>query len=380
MVKIPDYVLPGDIVESLGHNNFVDVLRDITQRLTLLESGGAVGNGVAITSLAPAGDLRVGQEVTIFGRNFGFSIGAHRVFFDSSRVKVFKTGSTDEKLIIEIPEVSGVTESGTSVTLTAANFTSSDSRLVTLRPVKLNQQGNVALSFLNVTPTTITVGSKPKFKYQLDAPVMLPQLVTIEPTVSIASLQGSIKVLDASDQELAGRQLTLQPGQSTQISVQLEAIPPGTTQFALDVKVTGSGIAGSEDNRNFPLNAVIDTDQGVPIFTPNVSSPPGALQGNTLSVAAGATVTVQFRAEFTGNDTRTYDVLAPTASGWTIVRSQSFQFSTPATYLISGPDTKFPAFDVTPTAGATSPINVEFTLQRQGSTKKKTVQLTLTKT
>lgn len=380
MVKIPDHVLPGDIVESLGFNGVVDALQDLSQRLATLESGGVVGNGVAITSLAPAGDLRVGQEVTIFGRNFGFSIGAHRVFFDSARVKVFKTGSTDEKLIIEIPEVSGVTESGTSVTLTAANFSSSDSRLVTLRPVKLNQQGNVALSFLNVTPTTITVGSKPKFKYQLDAPVMLPQLVTIEPTVSIASLQGSIKVLDASDQELAGRQLMLQPGQSTQISVQLEAIPGGTTQFALDVKATGSGIAGSEDNRNFPLNAVIDTDQGVPIFTPNVSAPPGALQGSNLSVAAGATVTVQFRAEFTGNDTRTYDVVAPTASGWTIVRSTSFQFSTPATYPISGPDTKFPAFDVTPTAGAASPINVEFTLQRQGSTKKKTVQLTLTKT
>jgi hypothetical protein len=380
MLKIPDHVQPGDIVKSDGFNGVVDVLQDMSQRLTLLESGGTTGNGVAITSLAPAGDLRVGQEVTIFGRNFGFSIGAQRVYFNNSRVKVFKTGSTDERLIIEIPEVAGVTESGTSVTLTAANFTSSDSRQVTVKPVHLNQQGNVALSFLSVVPTTITVGSKPKFKYQLDAPVMLPQLITIEPKVSITSLQGSIKVLDASDQELGGRQLTLQPGQSTQISVQLEAIPSGTTQLTLDVKVAGSGIAGSEDNRNFPLNAVIDTDQGVPIFTPNASAPPQALQGNTLSVPAGGKVTVQFRAEFTGTDPRTYDVVEPTAAGWTIVRSQSFQFSTPATYTISGADNKFPAFDVTPTAGATSPINVEFTLKRQSSTKKKTVQLTLTKT
>ena len=125
MANIPNHVEPGDIVKSVEFNGIVDVLQDLTVRVLALESGGASGGGVAIFSVAPEGDLRVGQEVTIFGRNFGYSIGAQRVFFNSVRVTIFKTGSSDEKLIIEIPDVPGVSESGTPVTLSATNFTSS---------------------------------------------------------------------------------------------------------------------------------------------------------------------------------------------------------------------------------------------------------------
>ena len=378
-IPIPDHVDVGEIIKSADFNIVLDVLQDLTSRVESLETGGAVGGGVVITSIAPAGDLRVGQEITIYGRNFGYSIGAQRVFFDSVRATIFKTGSSDEKLIIEIPNVPGVSESGTSVEMTVANFTSSASKTVTVKPVQLAQQGNVALSFLNVAPSTITIGSKPKFKYQLEAPVMLPQLVNIDVTVSIGSLQSSLKILDASDQELQGKQLTLQPGDKTQFSVQLDSIPGGTVKFNLDVKTTGSGIAGSEDKRDFTIGALVDVDDEVTTFTPNLSSPSGALQGSTLSVPSGGTVTVQFRAEFSGNDTRTYDVLEPTASNWTIKRSSSFQFSTPSTYTISGPDQKFPAYDVKAETGA-SGTTVEFTLQRESSTKKKTIQLSLVKT
>jgi hypothetical protein len=379
MADIPNHVDPGDIIKSIDFNGVVDVLQDLTNRVALLEDSGTVGGGVKITSIAPSGDLRVGDEVTLFGRNFGYSIGAQRVYFNSARVTIFKTGSNDEKLIIQIPPVTGVSESGTPVTLTASNFSSSDSRQVTLKPEVLNQQGNITLSFLSVAPTTIAIGSKPKFKYQIEAPVMLPQVVTIQPTVSITALQSSIKVLDASDQELTSKQLTLQPGDKTQISVQLDSIPGGTTQFTLDVKANGSGIAGSEDNRPFTVGVLVDVDEGVPTFTPNLSSPAGALQGSTLSVPAGGTVTVQFRAEFSGVDARVYDVVEPTASNWTIKRSTSFQFSTPSTYTINGPDQKFPAYDVKAETGAAA-TSVEFTLKRQSSTKKKTVQLNLVKT
>src|SRR5215467_2347894 len=101
MANIPDHVEPGDIVKSVDYNLIVDVLHDLLNRVQLLE-GGVGGIGVAITSIVPAGDLRVGQEITIFGRNFGFAIGAQRVFFNSARATIFKTGSSDDKLIIQI--------------------------------------------------------------------------------------------------------------------------------------------------------------------------------------------------------------------------------------------------------------------------------------
>jgi len=381
MVNIPNKVDPGDLVKSVEYNDIIDVLHDLLNRVQLLE-GGVGGIGVAITSIVPSGDLRVGQEITIFGRNFGFSIGAQRVFFNSARVTIFKTGSNDQKLIIQIPDVPGVTEAGTPVTLTAANFSSSDSRNVTLRPVQLNQQGNISLSFLNVTPATVIVGSTPKFKYQLEAPVLLPQPVLIEPTVSIASLQNTLKVLDANDQVLANRQLTLQPGQSTQISIQLDAIPVGTTQFNLKVKASGAGVTGSEDNRSVTIGALVEVDDEITSFAPLASSPPEALQGSTVSVPAGTSVFVKFAAQFIGNDLRTYDVLSAVlapATNWGVELGTGF-FATPPTYTISAPGQETPAYKITPLAGASTSAVIEFTLKRQGSNKKRTSQLTFNRT
>ncbi|HYW70947.1 MAG TPA: IPT/TIG domain-containing protein [Pyrinomonadaceae bacterium] len=383
MTDIPNHVEPGDIIKSADFNSVVDVLADLESRVAELESGGVLGGGVVITSIAPEGDLRVGQEITIFGRNFGYSIGAQRVFFNSVRVTIFKTGSSDEKLIIEIPDVPNVSESGTPVTMSVANFTSSASKTVTLKPVQLAQQGNVSLSFLNVTPATVTIGSTPKFTYQLEAPVMLPQLINLDATVSIGSLQAGLKFLDASDHEIQGKQLTLQPGASTQISVQLGAIPGGTVQFSLDVEVNGSGINGSEDNRQFTIGETVEVDEEITTFAAISSSPDGALSGNTVSVASGASVIVKFRAEFTGNDSRTYDVqlgaVQSPAVNWQTERGTGF-FATPATYPIAAPGQETPAWKVTPLSNASSTAVIVFTLQRQGSNKKRTAQLTFNKT
>ena len=211
MSTVPNRVKPGDLITSAYFNTIVDELADLERRLALLEGSGTgpgpIGGGaVVIDSFAPTTDLRIGQELTIFGRNFGFSSGSQSVFFNSARATVFKTGSSDTKLIIEIPDVPGVTEAGTQVSLTVANFSSTDTRSLTLKPVQLAEQGNIALSFLSVTPSTITAGSPPgpTFRYQISAPILLPVTVTITPTISITSLQASLQVLDGIGNPLAG--------------------------------------------------------------------------------------------------------------------------------------------------------------------------------
>ena len=211
---------------------------------------------------------------------------------------------------------------------------------------------------------------------------MMPQTVTIEPIVSISSLQDSIKVLGVSDQELVNRQLTLQPGQSTQISIQLDTIPAGTTQFSLNVKAKGTGISGSEDNRNFEIGVAVEVDETIVSFVPIASAPPEALQGSTVNVPAGNSVFVKFRAEFTGNENRTYDVLnailAP-ATNWSVELGTGF-FATPPTYTISAPGQETPSYKITPLAGASTTASIQFILKRQGSNKKASSQLTFNRT
>ncbi len=382
MATLPNYVQPGDVSMAAYLNSIVDVLKDHESRLEKLEDGDSNSNSVVIDSVVPSGDLRIGQELTIFGRNFGYSIGAQSVYFNSSRVTVFKTGSNDSKLIINIPDVPGVTEAGIPpVTLTVANFSTSDSRSVTLKPMQLPQQGNISLTFQSVTPTTINTGSTPTFTYRLESQTLLSANVTLSATISIASLQNSLQLLNANGDPLANNQITLGPGQVIQISVRTGAIPSGINSFMLSVNANAPDTAGSGDSHSFPIGTPIEQpDPGITTLAFNASAPPNVLSNNVITIQSGMTATIQLRAEFTGTDTRTYDVLNPVitpSSGWTAIRSASPFFTTPATYQINGPITQFPAYDLSPTAQASSPATVVFTLQRQGSSLKRSVQFSL---
>jgi hypothetical protein len=387
MATVLNHVQPGDIITAVSINSIIDQLKDLDSRLAKLEGGSPNSSRVVIDSLAPAGDLRIGDELTIFGQNFGYSIGAARVYFDTSPVTIFQDGSNDKRLIVVIPNVLGVSEQGTPVTLTVTNQISSDTRQVKMRPKVVNQQGNVALSFLGNTPVTITVGSTPTFTYELDAKsIFLQTTVTFKPTISITSLQNTLKVLDKNGTVLTNNQLPVSPGDTPLISVHADAIPAGTSSFTLTLKATASGMDGSQDTQSFSVGLPTpQPDPDLPILAFNAAAPTTVFDKNTniITIPAGTTATIQFKAEFTGTNTRTYDLLASVvdpvsklqATGWTAVISQNPLFPpTPDKYPISAPGTEFPAFDVTPQNNAASPSSFQVTLKRQNSNLQKSVQ------
>jgi hypothetical protein len=105
MATVPNRVRPGDLITSSYVNTIIDELSDLERRLKLLETSSPptdpTGEGaVSISSIVPLIDLRCGQELTIFGENFGYSSGSQSVYFNSTRVTVFKTGSSNTKLIL----------------------------------------------------------------------------------------------------------------------------------------------------------------------------------------------------------------------------------------------------------------------------------------
>src|SRR5687767_3229371 len=112
-------VQKGDLITALTWNSLIDKLNDMNTRLTALENqDGSGGTDVVITELIPGGLLTIGDDLEIRGRNFAYSRGAQRVYFNSTRAVTFREGSSDARLLIEIPDVPEVTEAGTPVALT----------------------------------------------------------------------------------------------------------------------------------------------------------------------------------------------------------------------------------------------------------------------
>lgn len=387
MVAPLQHVQPGDVISANFTNNLIDALLDLQSRVGKLEgTPSSSGNAVAITGLAPAGPLRVGDDVEILGRNFGFSIGVQRVFFDSSRVTVYRTGSSDTALYVQVPDVPNVSEVGTPVTLTVANQSTTDTRQVTLQPARQQQQGNIFLAYQGVNPTTIQPGGPtPQWNYRLESQALLPVSVTINPNIA-----GGLTAVPAVFNVSAGNTrvtdpILLNPKQTIELAIEYP-IPSGTlsgTTFTLTVAATADGVTGAQDGpRSFTIGTPADQVDNSIVPSINLADPRTALTGTTIHVAQGNLATVQLKVEFTSSAVpmTPYDlsVAVTPGSNWNGQISQSIQYATPAFYTLSTlPDTKFPAFDVSPQAGASASAQLVFTIQRRGATSKQTVPFTL---
>src|SRR5262245_40149585 len=161
-------VQPGDLITAEFINSIITKLDNLEQRIEGLENSNG-NQAPVITELIPTGPLRVGQELTIIGSNFGFLVGAHSVTFNNVSTQFFKGGSNDTRLILDIPNVSAVTEAGTPVTMVVSNQFDSTSRQVILRPAQVPQQGSISLTYQRTEPSTPAADSPFTFVYRLES-------------------------------------------------------------------------------------------------------------------------------------------------------------------------------------------------------------------
>ena len=387
---IPPDVGPGDLIRAQDYNAMLAWLRDLDGRVAALEGA---DESVVITGVIPAGPIRIGDTIEIIGRNFGFSLGAHRVYFNSTRATIFNTqDSGDTRLVLVVPSVPGVSEAGTQVVLTAGNQTSVDTEEVTLRPAVQQQEGSIGLLYTGATvdgadATEIPEDSTALFNFNLESDALLPTTVTLTPDVSEAAWEDSLEVFDSSGNLLTSRQIPLEPGQQTTFSVQL-TVPDGTegTTFTLSVDAQAPGLPTAGGSQVFTVGAELTpSDPAVLAFRVNQVRPAAAQSGSNLQVEGGQTVNVQLQAEFAGPDSGgqhvyTFSVAAPTAPWQRAVPSVFPPFSGPVQFTVTGPGAQLVSFDVTRPAGASaSPTTLVCRLERteDGDTLESTMQFNL---
>src|SRR5687768_9695022 len=94
---------PGDLITSNFMKLLIDQLVALDKRVTDLEGvvPGSGGN-LAIISLS-ASSLAIGEELRIFGANFGLPAENVVSFNGQNPIRQFKAGSSDTLLIFDIP-------------------------------------------------------------------------------------------------------------------------------------------------------------------------------------------------------------------------------------------------------------------------------------
>jgi hypothetical protein len=382
-------VEPGDLIRAQDYNALLAWLRELEERVSTLEGA---DESVAITAVLPAGPVRIGDTIEIIGRNFGFSFGAHRVYFNSTRATAFSADSGDSRLVLTVPQVPGVSDAGTQVVLTVGNQSSVDTEEITLRPAVLQQEGAIGLLYTGVTidgetATEIPAGSTVRFTFNLEADTLLPATVSLAPTISVAAWQNLLEVLDSDGALLTSRQITLEPGQMTTFAVSLPVPDDAADQsFTLALTAQASGVPAATISQPFTVGEPLTpTDPTVIALRVRQVRPSTAIAGNTLRLTSGQTVNVQLQGEFAGpadGGQHVYTVAVDDlAAPWQGAVPSTFPpFAAPAEFTITGPATQDLSFDVTRQAGAASPTTLTCRLQRtteDGTTLETRMQFTL---
>lgn len=378
MAQLFPNVLPGDLITADQMNRVFQELISLGVRVTALEGSTISGSAVVITDLnPPSGTVQVGTELRVIGRNFGFSLGATRVYIDDTRVLNFKLGSNDQQLIFDVPSSINVPQAGRNALLTVNNQNSTAQRTLSLLPSQI-LAGAADVIFTGMTPAIPAPNNPLVFNFRLRSRANLGASFAIQPVIAVAANQADwqsrVQVLDQSQGVIASNQISVPAGQEVLFSVRISQVPqvPNGTQFSLSVMASAGGVAGSSGLLTNTVGQAGETPDNS--ITLNFSSSEVLLGSATITssqiqMAQGARANVALAATFTivGQYSITTS-LSQGAANWQVTLNDPPLINNLLPIvsgdLQGGIASRILTFFVVPQAGATSGV-ITFRIQRQ---------------
>ena len=386
MANLFSDVQPGDLIKSTFWNQVLQTMNSFDSRISALEAGGTISNGVTITSVNPSGPVQVGATLQIIGTNFGFTIGATSVTFNGVSVSSFQAGSSDTQLIVVVPNINPP-QGGVMATLTVANQVNSASTQILVLPLPQPVLGIVQIVPGQPSPSPILAGNT-DFPFVLTSNANLPATYSTTITLTGPPWQSLVQVLDSSKAPLSNSQVPLSPNQPTTIYLRI-AIPTGTTgtAFSLGLSVASGQSSGTSGLNNYTVGQAPPPPDTTIGLTFGSSNPASAVSGQTIQVASGSPATLTFVSTYTVPGTYTISVALLQATNWQAAIIQPAPTSPPSSqYVLTVAPAQIPSggsftqnltFALVPEAGATNG-QVQFSIQNSGVSGKQTTTYALT--
>ena len=316
---IPPKVNPGDLIDASYFNLFVDALKGLDQRLSLLESLGSVAHPVVISGFSAIQPLHVNDQIEIDGLGFLVPAVLNQVTMGGVPVTDLSSSlNSATKLFFPVPAIPGVNDTGipVTVTVTNSNGTATSPFQITVRSAVVAPKGRISLGYTaapimpfgqpNITPPTVY-----NFTFGVTAITDRDGSYAITPTITGAGW--SAVVLDQNPMPISA-------GATGTVRIAVTSAA-GTGALSLSIIETTPGSAVT------PGNAAITITAGSPPPTPENRARvtiSGAALGASLSGAGvkftrntqgSVAFTIIFNDQGGGDYTVSAAMRAPT--GWT---------------------------------------------------------------
>lgn len=174
---------PGDLITSGYMKQLIDLLTALDVRISSLEGvvPGA-GGKLAVLQMDPT-DVTQGQELRIYGINFGLP-AENTVTFDAANpTNQYKSGSGDRLLILGVPITMTLASDSQLVTVAVSSVRGYDFKQITIRkPQATLPSGTLAVG-LAPPASAINAGSSAVFTATIDARSTLDEAFNLTPVV-----------------------------------------------------------------------------------------------------------------------------------------------------------------------------------------------------
>jgi hypothetical protein len=390
MAQLLNRAQPGDVITSDMWNLVVDTINE------LLQTGQSTG--IKVAAMVPAGTIaepiRVSTLLQITGQNFGYSIGQTSVSFIGAVGSAvvardqLLTGSADNRLLLIVPSIPGLPQSGATVALRVDNGVATDDRSVFVMPIVITLQGDVFVTWRpdvtpNPSPNPLQANQPAGFAFQLKTGINMPATFDLTAAILNATaaipqdLPASIEFHDESG--ITIKSVDMGKTDTRNIVVRIPLIPQAWANQSFSLRLTAtSGSVTNADTRSVTVGTPVPpSDPNIQpqqtgtvvleVATGNVDTNPanGKLAGTTISLKAGRQMIVIFNLKLA--QAGDHDLTILPKSGTTLNGWQPQLVNTPSP--ITGPiDGRLVQFGVTASTGATPNGTVVFRIARRGAT------------
>ncbi|MCA1564728.1 MAG: IPT/TIG domain-containing protein [Acidobacteria bacterium] len=345
MAQKLEKVKPGDLITSAFMNALLTQLESLEDRVAALEGSTQPDQTVKITGFEfKTNPLRVGHQLTVKGQNFSVPSELNNVTIGGVKVTDFALSGGENQLGFVIPELTGLSESGSSVVVEVSNAKGKDSDTLNVSPKVVVPHGNIQVLY-KIPPVVVgslNIESAKSYIFTFDVKAIASQQgnYTLTPSVTGAPSWTAELLEDNGDTVRASNVITLPANPTTgeirSIRVRLK-IPAaqangtaGTLRLTVTENTPGTGVT--------PGNAQFIVTVGQPPPTPDnrvrimlESAQNGAVIGtgentNKIMFKRGQVGIVGLSLEFSVGGNFNVSTAVKNPTGWTVGETDSTVF------------------------------------------------------
>jgi hypothetical protein len=274
-VAIPK-VHPGDLVKSQHWNAIIDLLDNLTLRVTALEGATGASTVTIISVTSNTSPIRIGSRITVTGTGFAVPAQLNNVTIGATTINsnAFTFASDGTHLIFDVPPITGIAGGGSLVTITVTNGNGSGSGQFMLHPLEAVPTGNIQVFYSSppVMPAlelNITANRSYIFTYTIRTSVDLAATYAVVSSLTGQATWTAELLQDAVDLPRASPNIPIAGGMNVDTVVRIRVtVPAGAPVAASGTLMLNVGAATLGTNILPGVSSPIAIAVGSPPPTP----------------------------------------------------------------------------------------------------------------